>query len=126
MTATRLFMPEMKLLLRDLESGPATVSDLVPVLRISRRGTTAYVREAYAAGLIRISGYERVHKQGGCTKIYALKLSPLQRDCPRPAPLGPTEAQRIRRAQPEVREKENVRQREYKRRKREAANETRL
>lgn len=55
----RLYKPEMALLLRELEYGPATTDDIVAVLRIAKRNVNHYLKTAREHGLIHVGTRER-------------------------------------------------------------------
>lgn len=75
--------PNMTLLLRELEFGPATTRDLVSVLRIDRHNVAAYLREARLSGLVHVCGWE----PHACP-VYALGF---KRDAQRPSPRTPAQ-----------------------------------
>jgi hypothetical protein len=65
-----------KLILRDLEFGPSTKPDLLPIVGIRPRTMDEVIKELHASGLIYICGWERSNKH---RPIWALGN---KRDCP--------------------------------------------
>jgi hypothetical protein len=70
--------PNQKLILRDLETGYATVADLVPVIGIGLRNVNENLRKLHAMGLVRITSWENRRKP-----VWGLKKN--KADAPRPA-----------------------------------------
>lgn len=84
--------PSEILLLRELETGPATVHDLIPVLHLARNSVLRLVRRLHSAKRIRICGWERSH--GGARRVFALQTGKVA-DVPKPPKL--TKGQIVRR-----------------------------
>lgn len=78
--------PSEKLLLRELETGPATIHDLAPVLGLKRNQLLRLTKKLHSAGLIRITTWERA--RGAPRRVWALGCG---RDAPRPEPLSRTQ-----------------------------------
>ena len=76
----RLEQPAVKLILRDLESGPATVADLEDVTRIDRRNLRVYLRLLHEREAVHISGWEQ--RTGPALPVWNLGPG---RDRPRPS-----------------------------------------
>ena len=87
--------PNMTLLLRDLDNGPANIHDLAVVLSVDKRQVYDYLRVARAAHLVRIIAWER---SPGGRPVYARKTSPMQRNAPRPGRQSFAESKRRYRA----------------------------
>lgn len=66
----RAHLPAAKLILRDLESGPATLYELQSVVRLSISSTKEYLRELNQKKMIYICSYERL--RNGMRPVYAL------------------------------------------------------
>jgi hypothetical protein len=69
--------PNQKLILRDLETGYATVADLVAVIGICRRAVSQNLNKLHAMKLVRIACWENRRKP-----VWGLKKN--QVDAPRP------------------------------------------
>lgn len=66
----RLTLPAAKLILRELEYGPANIHKLISVIRLAENTTRAYLRELRGANKIHICRYERL--PNGFRPVYAL------------------------------------------------------
>lgn len=67
----RAEQPVRTLILRDLESGPATPYDLAAAIGIHVRNMRPYVKLMHEAGEIHVCDYERGH-QGPPRRVYAI------------------------------------------------------
>jgi hypothetical protein len=102
----RLYRPEMKLLLRDLEHGPANIHDLCAAVGIGLSAMYRYLKLARAAGRVRICGYESAR---GGRPVYDLVRNVQQRrDVPRPEPLTGTQQKRQWRAKQKAKNETRV------------------
>lgn len=88
----RLQQPAMRLLLAELEFGPATIGDLCAVVPRVKRALILYLNEARRAKLIHICGWER--SRGAPRPVYS--IGPGRGDAVRPQPL--TGAERTKRS----------------------------
>ena len=92
----RINSAAMKLILRDLADGPATVEDLCAVLHVSRDCVQKNLKVARDHCLVLVVGWERT--AGDLCRVYGLRSSLNQREAKRPSRLSLTEYSRRARA----------------------------
>jgi predicted ArsR family transcriptional regulator len=82
--------PTQKLILRDLEFGPATLTDLAAIIGVDKRTIGRALRQLRDIhGLVRISNWET--GRGGKAPVWSLKKLPCHTDVPRPPSLTKAE-----------------------------------
>jgi predicted transcriptional regulator len=84
--------PTEKLILRDLELGPATVRDLVPVVNLRRYSVGRVIRKMQKKGLVYICSWET--RRGGRAAVWGVKKLAANKDVPRPRRLTVAEMDR--------------------------------
>jgi DNA-binding transcriptional ArsR family regulator len=69
--------PTTKLILRDLELGPATVNELEETIGVGRRNLRYYMRMLYGLGAVKVVGWEQ--RTGPALPVYGVEGSEKQR-----------------------------------------------